>query len=200
MKPLMQRRCLEGKFPGSCPLCSPPPQGAALGLSGNGGSLTMWPRAPGSSGSLPKTQPHPPKAQRRSTVLMPMWAPGWAVDSDAWCFSGICWDAGNVRTLPAWGNSNGSARFEELWPGPPGGGPGGQWLLEAAPLTTHHPHYTPSPCPTESLLWCLFPAENVPNLLPSNFWVQGWTRVCEQRARAGKSPLAGVGCLPWDYM
>lgn len=44
--PLMQRRYTQGKLPGSCPLCSPPPQGAALGLSGNGGSLTMWPRAP----------------------------------------------------------------------------------------------------------------------------------------------------------
>lgn len=112
----MQRRCMEGKLPGSCPLCSPPTQGAAPELSGNGGSLTMWPRNPSSSGSLPKTQPYPPKAQRRSTVLMSMLAPGWAVDSDAWCFSGICWDAGNARTLPAWGNSSGSARFEELWP------------------------------------------------------------------------------------
>ena len=59
---------MPGNFPSRCPLCSPPPQGAALGLSGNGGSLTMWPRAPSSSGSLPKTQLYPPKAQRRSTV------------------------------------------------------------------------------------------------------------------------------------
>lgn len=47
---------MEGKLPGCCCLCSPPPQGADsdLGLSGNGEIFTAWPTAPSSSGLSPK--------------------------------------------------------------------------------------------------------------------------------------------------